>query len=101
VTGLILGVRVSRLYEKGWRENPECLKGGIRQPLIVMGVPRSGTTVMQRLRLLDPRSQGSGVGWPGLRWCVRRASGRHAIRFPKRMREGSRGFHRYTLEDLD
>jgi len=59
ITGLILSVLVSRLYsQKGWRENPECLKTSIRQPLIVTGVPRTGTTVLQRLLSLDPRSQG-------------------------------------------
>jgi hypothetical protein len=59
VSGLILGVLVSRLYsQRGWREHPECLKSTIREPLIITGVPRTGTTVLQRLLSLDPRAQG-------------------------------------------
>lgn len=59
LTGILTGVLVSRLYsERGWRERPECLGQPIRAPLVVVGIPRSGTTALHKLLSLDPRFQG-------------------------------------------
>jgi Sulfotransferase family len=59
VFGLLLSVLIARLYaEQGWRRHPECLATEIHRPLIITGVPRTGTTTMQRLLSLDPRHQG-------------------------------------------
>lgn len=59
LTGILTGVLASRLYsERGWRERPECLASPIRAPLVVVGIPRSGTTALHKLLSLDPRFQG-------------------------------------------
>lgn len=48
----------ARLHsEAGWAEQPEILKIPIRAPLIVAGLPRSCTTVLQRLLAVDPQFQ--------------------------------------------
>jgi hypothetical protein len=48
-----------RLYsQKGWTEHPECLRMEIRAPLVIVGLPRTGTTTLQKLMSLDPQFQG-------------------------------------------
>lgn len=44
--------------QKGWAEHPECLRTEIRAPLVIAGLPRTGTTTMQKLMSLDPQFQG-------------------------------------------
>ena len=45
-----------RLYsQKGWTEHPECLRMEIRAPLVIVGLPRTGTTTLQKLMSLDPQ----------------------------------------------
>ena len=57
--GMVLGAMMGRLYsQKGWRENPECLKTEIRRPLIITGVVRTGTTPLQKVLAVDPQFQG-------------------------------------------
>ena len=59
LTGIVVGVLVSRLYSQhGWKEHPECLAHPIRAPLVVVGIPRSGTTALHKLLSMDPRFQG-------------------------------------------
>ncbi len=59
LTGIVVGVLVSRLYsQRGWKEHPECLAHPIRAPLVVVGIPRSGTTALHKLLSMDPRFQG-------------------------------------------
>ncbi len=59
VFGMILAALISRLYsQKGWHENPDCLKTEIRRPLIITGLIRSGTTPLQKVLALDPQFQG-------------------------------------------
>jgi hypothetical protein len=59
VFGMILAALISRLYsQKGWHENPDCLKTEIRRPLIIIGIVRSGTTPLQKVLALDPQFQG-------------------------------------------
>lgn len=56
---LILSTLISRLFsQKGWHDNPDCLKTEIRQPLIVTGIVRTGTTPLQKVLALDPQFQG-------------------------------------------
>ena len=56
--GLIGGVLASRLRaEQGWKKFPQARKQPIRAPLIVVGIPRSGTTALQQLLALDPQFQ--------------------------------------------
>ena len=48
----------ARLYtEAGWAANPAARQTPIRAPLIVTGLPRSCTTVLQRLLAVDPQFQ--------------------------------------------
>jgi hypothetical protein len=49
---------VGRLHsERGWRENPDCLETSIPRPLVIAGIPRTGTTALHNLLSLDPRFQ--------------------------------------------
>ena len=49
---------VGRLHsEAGWRARPDCLETPIRQPLVIAGIPRTGTTALHNLLSLDPRFQ--------------------------------------------
>ncbi|MBV6423479.1 MAG: hypothetical protein NAOJABEB_01272 [Steroidobacteraceae bacterium] len=59
LTGILVGILVSRLYsEAGWKRRPDCLAQPIRAPLVVVGIPRSGTTALHKLLSMDPRFQG-------------------------------------------
>jgi hypothetical protein len=50
---------VGRLFaNKGWREKPGCLKQSVRAPLIITGIPRTGTTALHKLLSMDPQFQG-------------------------------------------
>lgn len=56
---MIAATLVSRLYaEAGWRARPDCLDRAIRRPLVITGIPRTGTTALHRLLMLDPAFQG-------------------------------------------
>lgn len=55
----ILGLLVSRAHsEAGWKRRPECLAAPIRAPLVVTGIPRTGTTALHKLLSMDRRFQG-------------------------------------------
>lgn len=57
--GTLVGALVGRLHaHKGWREQPECLQRAIKGPLIITGIPRTGTTVLHKLLSMDPQFQG-------------------------------------------
>jgi hypothetical protein len=59
VFATVLRALSGRLYsQKGWKEHPECLRTEIRQPLVIVGLPRTGTTALQKLMSLDPQFQG-------------------------------------------
>jgi hypothetical protein len=56
---LFLTPLIARLYtERGWTEHPEVLTTPIKQPLVITGVPRTGTTALHRLLSVDPQFQG-------------------------------------------
>jgi len=60
---LIVPALRSRLYsERGWRERPDCLNDPIDAPLMVCGLPRTGTTALHQLLSMDERAQGLN-GW--------------------------------------
>jgi len=42
----------------GWKAHPELLASPIVAPLVITGLPRSGTTVLHRLLAVDPQFQG-------------------------------------------
>lgn len=53
------GPLIARLYaEKGWAAHPEALAAPIKQPLIVIGTLRSGTTALHKLLSMDTQFQG-------------------------------------------
>jgi hypothetical protein len=59
VSEMIVGTLVARLHaEAGWRARPDCLDHPIRRPLVITGIPRTGTTALHRLLILDPAFQG-------------------------------------------
>jgi hypothetical protein len=56
---LLRGALAARLCsEAGWQANPTCAKVGIDRPVFITGLPRTGTTALQRLLMADPASQG-------------------------------------------
>jgi|KBSSwiStaDraftv2_1062776.scaffolds.fasta_scaffold15601_3 hypothetical protein len=58
-TGLIVGALAGRLTtEAGWAQNPQALAERIERPLIVIGLPRTGTTALHQLLSQDPQFQG-------------------------------------------
>jgi hypothetical protein len=59
VFATVLRALTGRLYsQKGWAEHPECLKTEIREPLVIVGLPRTGTTALQKIMSQDPQFQG-------------------------------------------
>ena len=59
VFGSIAGVLIGRLYARqGWREHPESSRTAIRAPLIITGIPRTGTTALHKALSMDPQFQG-------------------------------------------
>jgi hypothetical protein len=50
---------VGRLYsERGFAQHPGCLERPIERPLIITGIPRTGTTALHMLLAMDPHFQG-------------------------------------------
>lgn len=50
---------IGRLHSQaGWAAVPACLAEPIVRPLIIAGIPRTGTTALHQLLALDPRFQG-------------------------------------------
>jgi len=59
VWSAILGTLVSRLFaEKGLAERPDSLQRPILRPLVITGVPRTGTTALHKLLSMDEQFQG-------------------------------------------
>jgi hypothetical protein len=49
----------ARLFTlSGWKERPDCLSRRISQPIVIMGMPRTGTTALHKVLSLDPQFQG-------------------------------------------
>lgn len=59
IFGSIVGVLIGRLYAaKGWREHPDSLQTAVHRPLIITGIPRTGTTALHKALSMDPQFQG-------------------------------------------
>lgn len=57
--GDVKGTLVARLMaEQGFRDHPAHADVRIEAPVFVMGLPRSGTTLVQRMLTADPHAQG-------------------------------------------
>ena len=56
--GELTGILAARLAcEAAWRRDPGVLRHGIRRPLFILGLPRSGTTALHWLLAQDPANQ--------------------------------------------
>jgi hypothetical protein len=56
---LLRGALTARLCsEAAWRANPDYAQVAIERPVFITGLPRTGTTALQRLLAADPASQG-------------------------------------------
>jgi len=56
--GWILGLLIARLHtQKHWAEHPEVLAVPIQRPLVITGIPRTGTTALHRLLSVDSQFQ--------------------------------------------
>jgi hypothetical protein len=57
--GTILDTLCARLYtQEGWKRHTQCLDIPIQRPLIITGIPRTGTTALHKLLSIDPQFQG-------------------------------------------
>ena len=58
-TQRVVAALSSRLHaERGWRKHPACLLEEIEGPLVIVGLPRTGTTALHHLLARDPANQG-------------------------------------------
>jgi hypothetical protein len=59
VFGNLVGVLVARLVtQRSLRERPDALQRPVTRPLVITGVPRTGTTALHKLLSVDPQFQG-------------------------------------------
>lgn len=57
--GTVASTLAGRLHaEQGWRQRPESRLSAIRRPIIITGIPRTGTTALHKLLSMDPQFQG-------------------------------------------
>ncbi|MGH8446338.1 MAG: sulfotransferase family protein [Solimonas sp.] len=55
----IVQVLVGRAYSQaGWRRHPQSLSYELRPPIVITGLPRTGTTALHRVLAADPQFQG-------------------------------------------
>lgn len=71
VSSLVIETLVSRLSsEAEWKARPEVLDNPVTAPIVITGLPRSGTTLLHFLMSLDPQFQWT-PRWVGERPIVR------------------------------
>ena len=57
--GTVIGTLAARLYtERGFKERPDYRQVEIRRPIVITGIPRTGTTALHKLLSMDPQFQG-------------------------------------------
>jgi hypothetical protein len=57
--GTVLGTLTARLHtQQGWSKHPDVLHRPIGKPLVITGIPRTGTTALHKLLSMDPQFQG-------------------------------------------
>ena len=57
-SGGIIGLLVSRLFaHQGFKEHPKFANAGVESPIIITGMPRTGSTALQKLLAKDPGTQ--------------------------------------------
>lgn len=55
---LVITLVARATTEKGWRDHPEYRQANITRPIVITGVPRTGTTALHKLLAVDPQFQG-------------------------------------------
>ncbi len=56
--GTVLGTLTARLHaQHGWSRHPEALQQRLARPLVITGIPRTGTTALHKLLSMDPQFQ--------------------------------------------
>lgn len=59
IVGGLIGALSARLrLFDGLKQRPECRRNAIRRPLVIIGVPRTGTTALHKLLSMDEQFQG-------------------------------------------
>jgi Sulfotransferase family len=57
--GTVLGTLTARLHtQHGWSQHREILQHRLEKPLVITGIPRTGTTALHKLLSMDPQFQG-------------------------------------------
>ena len=57
--GTVVGTLAARLVtEQGWQQRPDFRTVEIRRPLVITGIPRTGTTALHKLLSMDSQFQG-------------------------------------------
>lgn len=57
--GMVLSTLTARLRtQQGWAARPDCFEQPIRRPLVITGIPRTGTTALHKLLSMDAQFQG-------------------------------------------
>ena len=57
--GTVFGALTARLQvQEGWRRHPEVRGNTVRRPLVITGIPRTGTTALHKLLSMDEQFQG-------------------------------------------
>lgn len=57
--GNVIGTLAARLYtEHGCKQRPDHRSVDVRTPLVITGIPRTGTTALHKLLSMDPQFQG-------------------------------------------
>lgn len=55
----LVQVLVGRAHsQRGWQEHPQSLRYDLPAPVVITGLPRTGTTALHRVLSMDPRFQG-------------------------------------------
>jgi hypothetical protein len=55
---LVITLVARAMTQKGWRDHPEYAQANIKRPIVITGVPRTGTTALHKLLAVDPQFQG-------------------------------------------
>jgi Sulfotransferase family len=57
--GTVLGTLTARLHtQHGWSQHRAALQQRLEKPLVITGIPRTGTTALHKLLSMDPQFQG-------------------------------------------
>lgn len=57
--GMLVGTLAARLHtQHGWKQRPDYRGVAIRRPIVITGIPRTGTTALHKLLSMDPQFQG-------------------------------------------